>query len=252
MSVAVPPARVLKLDRSHAAPAPEEPRRPRGWNLADFESDCDSRLDAVRDRCRTLLAEAIAEGEEIRSKAHAEGLETGRAAGLRDAEDRIAEAAAGEAERLAGERVAALLPAVESLTAAYKTEQERWRAGWEREAVSLACAIAGRLLGRELNANPAAAGELAAEALAAAAGARTPVVALHPDDLAALGEPFAADVLSSLGPGATLTGDASLARGDCRVRSAGGEVDGRLAIRLDRIASELLPHAEDESTRGPA
>ncbi|MFH5803824.1 FliH/SctL family protein [Alienimonas sp. DA493] len=241
MPASPPPARVLKLDRPHAGASPEESRRPRGWNLSDFETDCDERLDAVRERCRTLLAEAVAEAEEIRQKAHAEGLEKGRAAGLADAENRIAEAAAAEADRLSGDRLAAALPPIARLTDAYRTEQDRWRANWERDAVELACAIAGRLLGRELKLRPEAAAGLAAEALAAAAGLRAPAVTMHPDDLAALGESFRQEALAALGEGATLTADPSLARGDCLVRGVGGEVDGRLAARLDRIAAELLP-----------
>ncbi|QDT17640.1 FliH/SctL family protein [Alienimonas californiensis] len=241
MPAAPPPARVLKLDRPHAAAPVEEPRRPRGWNLSDFESDCDDRLDAVRERCRALLAEAVAEAEEIRSKAHAEGLETGRTAGLNDAENRIAEAAAAEAERLSRDRLAAALTPLARLADAYRSEQDRWRANWERDAVGLACAIAGRLLGRELKARPDAAADLAAEALAAAAGCRAPAVTMHPDDLAALGGAFRQDVLMALGEGATLTADPALSRGDCFVRGVGGEVDGRLATRLDRIAAELLP-----------
>ncbi|NNJ26994.1 FliH/SctL family protein [Alienimonas chondri] len=253
MPVAVPPARVLKLDRPHGQPgegqaAPgEDGRRPNDWNLSDFESDCDERLDAVRSRCRGLLSEAIAEAEELKSKAHADGLAAGRAAGLADAENRIAEAAAAEAERLAGIRLAAALPPLKTLTTAYRTEQERWRANWERDAIALACAIAGRLLGRELGTNPAAAGDLAAEALAAAAGASAPAVTMHPEDLAALGTTFTEEILAALGAGAVLNGDATLSRGDCVIRSAGGVIDGRLAARLDRIAAELLPPEEAPS-----
>ncbi|MEM9702391.1 MAG: FliH/SctL family protein [Planctomycetota bacterium] len=248
MTVAVPPARILKLDRPHRRGLSEDQAATPGWNLADFESHCDERLDAVRTRCRTLLSEALAEAEELKERARADGLAAGRAAGLQDAEDRIAEAAAQEADRIATQRLQSTVPAVEKLRTAYAAELERRRADWERELVELACAIANRLIGRELSTDPTAAGELAAEALAAASGCRQPRAAMHPDDLAALGKPFEEELLGALGDGAGLVADASLARGDCVIRVAGGEIDGRLSSRLDRLAAELLPPAEGDST----
>ena len=242
MSATAPPARVLKLDRAH------RPERAAGWNLADFDAECDARVGAARDRCRALLAEAVAEADALREAARAEGLAAGRAEGLAAASEQIEKAAAREAERIAADRLAAALPALEALTAAHAAEQQRWRAGWETDAVRLACAIAGRLLGRELAANPDTAGELAAEALSAAVGAGSAAVSLHPADLDALGEAFAEKVAAALGPGAKIAADASLNRGDCVVRTAGGEVDGRLSTRLDRLAAELLPAADGGGT----
>ena len=249
MTVSAPPARVLKLDRPHARAAgaltaDTGTDAPAGWNLSDFESGCDERLEAARDRCRTLLAEAVAEADALREQAREEGLAAGRAEGAAELERRIAERAAAEAEQRSSQRLAAALAPLGALVDAYRTEQERWRAGWERDAVGLACAIAGRLLDRELDANPAAAADLAAEALAAAEACRAPAVAMHPDDLAALGEKFATRVTATLGPGATLSADPALSRGDCVVRTPEGAIDGRLGVRLDRIAAELLPADE--------
>ena len=249
MTVSAPPARVLKLDRPHARSADNLAADRRAdaagdWNLSDFESGCAERLEAVRDRCRTLLAEAVAEADALRERAREEGFAAGRAEGAAGAEREIAQRAAGEAERLSSDRLATALAPLGALVEAYRTEQERWRAGWERDAVGLACAIAGRLLDRELEANPAAAADLAAEALAAAEASRAPAVTMHPDDLATLGEEFAARVTATLGPGATLSADPALSRGDCVVRTPEGAIDGRLAVRLDRIAAELLPADE--------
>ena len=234
-------ARVLKLDRPHR-PAGNDPAGG-AWNLADFDADCEARVETARDRCRTLLAEAVAEADALRADARAGGLAAGRTEGLRAAAAQVEKAATRKAETLAADRLAAALPALEALTAAYAEEQQRWRARWEADAVALACGIAERLLNRTLAAGPAAAADLAAEALAAASG-QTAAVSMHPDDLAALGEAFVDRVSSALGPGSTLTGDETLSRGDCVVRTADGEIDGRLSARLDRIAAELLPAAD--------
>ena len=236
-------ARVLKLDRPHRSAGNESAGG--AWNLADFDADCDARVESARDRCRTLLAEAVAEADELRAAARAEGLAEGRTEGLRAAAAQIEKAAGRKAETLAADRLAAALPALEALTAAYAEEQQRWRARWEADAVALACGIAERLLNRTLAAHPDAAADLAAEALAAASG-QSAAVSLHPDDLAALGETFAETVRSAFGPDSTLTADSTLSRGDCVVRTADGEIDGRLSARLDRIAAELLPAADGD------
>ena len=244
MFAAPPTARVLKADGPHGG-ARAHGTGP-GFNLSDFAADCDRRLEATRDRCRDLLAEAVAEADSICEAARAEGETAGREAGLRDAAGQIERAAREEADRLAGDRLAAALPPLEALAAAFEAEQRAWRAAWEPAAVRLARDLAARLLGRELAANPAAVGELAGEALAAAAGSPAAAVTVSPDALAAMGDDFAQRVAAALGPGATVSADKSLGPGDCVVRTERGEIDGRLTTRLDRLAAELLPPGDDE------
>ena len=158
-------------------------------------------MEATRDRCRDLLAEAVAEADSICEAARAEGETAGREAGLRDAAGQIERAAREEADRLAGDRLAAALPPLEALAAAFEAEQRAWRAAWEPAAVRLARDLAARLLGRELAANPAAVGELAGEALAAAAGSPAAAVTVSPDALAAMGDDFAQRVAAGAGAG---------------------------------------------------
>ena len=244
MPAAPAAARVLKADRPHAGAG-----RP-GFNLTDFADDCDRRLGATRDRCRALLAEAVAGADAVRESARAEGFAAGKSEGLKDAAASIDRAAGRAAEGEVEARLAAALPPLERLAAAYEAERQTWRAAWEPGAVRLACDLAARLLGRELAADPAAAVDLAGEALAAAVGSPAAAVTVSPAALEALGEPFAARVAAVLGPGATLAADASLGPGDCVVRTACGEVDGRLQTRLDRLAAELLPAADDPGPRG--
>jgi len=91
----------------------------------------------------------------------------------------------------------------------------------------LAVRVAGNLVGRAYEAEPALLAQLVNEALDAVGGASRDVeVRLHPDDIAAL-----APVLN-LAPNQRLTPDLSLSRGDLRVHAEAVRIDGTLDARL--------------------
>lgn len=91
----------------------------------------------------------------------------------------------------------------------------------------LAVRVAGNLVGRAYEAEPALLAQLVNEALDAVGGASRDVeVRLHPDDIAAL-----APVLN-LAANQRLTPDLSLSRGDLRVHAEAVRIDGTLDARL--------------------
>ena len=231
---AVAPRRVMK------APPPASAGADR-WNLIDFESDLTERLADAERRRTAVLTAARAEADRVRETARAEGY----AAGTREAAARVnatAEAKiAARAAALADARVAAAGGVLRAAADRLDAERDRLLAEWEHEFVTLALAVAERLLHRTLAADPSAAAPLISEVLAHAAGLPRPAVRVHPADLAVLGDDAAAAVRSTLGEHGRLEPDDTLARGDCVVVARDGEVDGRLSARLDRIAAELLP-----------
>lgn len=106
----------------------------------------------------------------------------------------------------------------------------------------LAVRIAGSLVGRAYDADPALLSDLVNEALDAVGGARREVeVRLHPDDIAALAP------LLTLASGARMVPDPTLGRGDLRVHAEAVRIDGTLEARL-RGALESVMHKAGSST----
>jgi flagellar assembly protein FliH len=99
----------------------------------------------------------------------------------------------------------------------------------------LAVRIAGTLVGRAYQADPALLAQLVGEAVDAVGGANREVeVRLHPDDIAALAP------LLQLSPTQRLSPDLSLSRGDLRVHAEAVRIDGTLEARLRGALDAVL------------
>jgi flagellar biosynthesis/type III secretory pathway protein FliH len=171
------------------------------------------------ERAEALVASAEAEAAAVRQAAgevRAAALEEGRAEGLEFARAEVAD------------RLVALAEA-----------QGRWLARAEVEALDLAVEMARRIVGRELRCDPAAAGEGALQALRAAGRRRALRVRLHPDTVAHVRERSATLVEATAGAALELVADAALAPGDVLVETEAGQVDGRIASRLESFRSAL-------------
>lgn len=91
----------------------------------------------------------------------------------------------------------------------------------------LAVRVAGSLVGRAYEADPALLAQLVSEAVDAVGGSSREVeVRLHPDDIAALAP------LLQLAPQQRLAPDLSLSRGDLRVHAEAVRIDAALEARL--------------------
>lgn len=102
----------------------------------------------------------------------------------------------------------------------------------------LAVRIAGHLVGRAYEAEPALLRDLVNEALDTVSGSNRDVeVRLHPDDIATLAP------LLSLAPGQRLSPDPGLSRGDLRVHAESVRIDGTLDARLRAALSAVMRKA---------
>ena len=115
-------------------------------------------------------------------------------------------------------------------------------ARWQSTALTLAVAIAGKLLRRQLELCPEDAAAVVSAALQLSAGSRKVEVRLHPLDLELFRGDNSLSTSSGLStiPDDVLIADDSLERGDCRVQTTDGQIDARLETLLERIAAELL------------
>ena len=192
-------------------------------------------LERARRAATAHLERARREADDLRRRAWQEGFARGEAEGRARWE---------AAQRRLEEQVASQR---RDLEARYR----RLLAASAEPLLELALAIARRVAGQQLAADPTALRAQVEEALArlGAEGAR---VLLHPESLAQL------EGTAPLAPGVELVGDLTLAPGDFRVESPRGQVDGRVAAQVDRLGRVLreqglgaVPPVEGDGLTGP-
>jgi flagellar assembly protein FliH len=117
-------------------------------------------------------------------------------------------------------------------------EQERAAMGRDPErVVTLAVALAERLLGAALALDPARIADLARAVLDEARGARRALIEAHPLDADELRQRLTGDGLDR--QSIDVRSDAALARGELRLHTDLGTIDARLAPRFERLAAAL-------------
>jgi flagellar assembly protein FliH len=190
------------------------------WELGSFDAAPQPKVDpaaaaaANAERVRQIDARARAEGY---AAGHREGFE----AGLREALD------AGNA------RVAR----IDQLTEELAVDLKRFDRELAQEVVNFGLAVARKMIGAALKANPEAVRESVEEALRHVAHFRGPItLAVNPEDA-----PLVRCYLETAPPqhGWSVREDPLVAAGGCRVETAAGEVDATLEQRWHRITAAL-------------
>ena len=108
----------------------------------------------------------------------------------------------------------------------------------ERDLVELSRAIASRIIGRELQADPGILVALARDGISALAERENVVVRFAADVPAELRTSLT-EAVSHRAPGCTVLFDPELASGSCVVESAQGYVDESVSTRLDVVMEQL-------------
>ncbi|HEX7602160.1 MAG TPA: FliH/SctL family protein [Polyangiaceae bacterium] len=170
--------------------------------------------------------DARARAAKVLEQAHTEASRV-----IADATNAAASAVAAAAAEAAEHEQAKLAASFLALRA-----REEARATAELDhAVELARVLAERILGATLTLDPSSIVSMARQALTEAQGARTVRIDAHPEDATVLRAQ-----LSAFAPlHATVTDDASLARGSLRLHTDLGTLDARLPAQLERLAAAL-------------
>jgi flagellar assembly protein FliH len=208
----------------YRADAPDRPQVAE-FNLDDVAAEAEQCLAKARSDALELVAAARNEAESIR----------------REAAEAARREAAEAGQRMLAEEVARTLPALARMTAELQRARQAWLSHWDGAAVRLACAIAARLVRRELLLQPDITIALVREALELSGGAPGLRVCLNPDDHRALaGQVQAlAAAVSPLGA-AEVVAAGDVSRGGCRVESRFGVIDQQIESQLKRIEEELV------------
>lgn len=167
------------------------------------------------------------------------------AAAIRNAaEDQGRAAAIEAAEQILHEKVTrqltTLVPALHDAVQRVQAAKADWLAHWEKTAIHVAAAIAGRVVRRELKQTPEITLTLVREALELAAGSGEIQLRMHPADFETLGPQAQrlASELARLGK-AQVVSDPAISPGGCRIDTRFGSIDQQLEAQLARIEEEL-------------
>lgn len=198
------------------------------FNFDDMSARAKQYLDEIRAQAGQILAKAEQDAVAIRRRAEEEGKQAAIKAAQRVMDEKV------------GKELASLLPALRKACDEIQQSKQVWLAHWERSAVHLAAAIAGRVIRREVSRDPHITLTLVREALELAAGGAELRLHLHPDDHQALGGQI--EILTrELARHATaqVIDDPQISRGGCRVETRFGLVDQQFETQLARIEEEL-------------
>jgi flagellar assembly protein FliH len=113
--------------------------------------------------------------------------------------------------------------------------------------VPIAVALAERLLGAALEADPAQIAPMARAVVAEARGTRRAIIDAHPTDAAALARVLTAEGLDL--DSLDVRPDEGLARGDLRLHTEMGTIDARLHPRFEQLAAALRDALRAQSSR---
>ena len=198
------------------------------YDLEDFSGQANDCLQRVRAEAAKIVLQAKHEAEKIRAQAEQAGRNTAQAAIEKILDEKVAR------------QMQTLVPALEQAVAQIVDSQADWQRHWERSVIELACALARRIIHRELSHQPDIALQWIREALELVSGAGEITVRLNPNDVTTLRGQVDA-LLEACGPAAQarVVADESISVGGCRIETQFGSIDQQIETQLARIAAEL-------------
>ncbi len=219
-------ATIIK-NESHMYPS-GTPTRQVAFDLNDLTYQANDYLGHVRSEAAKIVQQAKEEAAKVQARAEQ--------AGRKAAEEAI--------ERILDEKVSAqmrtLLPALEGAVSQITDSRSSWQQHWEECVVGLACAIAGRIVRRELQQRPEISLDWIRESLELTSGSAEITLRLNPTDLATLrGEVDRLVGVVRRSAPTRILADESISPGGCRVETEFGSVDQQLETQLERIREEL-------------
>src|SRR5215469_14936939 len=197
------------------------------FNFNDLALEAEAYLRKVRVQAEQIVLQAAKDATALRKTAEAEGRRAGEQAIEALVDQKIAR------------QLETVLPALRAAVGDIERSKQGWLANWERHAIHLAAAMAGRICRREVASQPDITLELVREALELAGTSSHIRISLHPEDQAALGRQLSAvvDEFSRLGKSEILA-DPQISRGACRVETEYGTIDQQFEAQLARIEEE--------------
>jgi flagellar biosynthesis/type III secretory pathway protein FliH len=199
------------------------------YDLQDFSGQADDYLKRVRAEAAKIVLQAKQEAEKVRAQAERAGREAAEAAIEKVLDEKVAR------------QMQTLAPALRQAVTEIVDSQADWQRHWERSIVELACALAKRIVRRELRHEPTIALEWIRESLELVTGAGEITIRLNPVEVATLRNEVESLIsVFSAAAQAKVVADESITPGGCRIETQFGSIDQQIETLLKRIAEELL------------
>lgn len=198
------------------------------FNFPDMAGEADAVLNRVREEAAKIVQTAKQEAKQIRLQAEQEGHKA--------AEQRVRTQMVQEQAK----QLATLMPALQQTVRELQNAKHAWMSHWEKSAVQVAAAIAGRVIRHEVQNRPEITLTLIREALEMAIGSDEIRLHINTADHKTLGEHVEMILreVSGLGP-VQICPSPQLKPGECRVETRFGSIDQRFESQLARIEEEL-------------
>jgi len=198
------------------------------FNLSDLSLNADQYLDDVRSEAAKIVQQAKQEAAAIQQQAEESGRQAAEAAVEEILDEKVAQ------------QMKTLTPAMQLAVEQIEDSKQQWMRHWEGSLVQLAVAIAGRLVRRELKAEPELALPWIQESLELAAGSAEITVRLHPQDYETLaGQVSSLAEVFSQASQTQVVADESISLGGCRLDTKFGAIDQQIETQLERVRQEL-------------
>ena len=199
------------------------------YDLQDFSGQADDYLERVRAEAAKIVLQAKQEAEKVRAQAERAGRQAAEAAIEAVLDEKVAR------------QMQTLAPALQQAVTQIVDSQADWQRHWEKSIVELACALAKRIIRRELRHHPEITLDWIRESLELVSGAGEITIRLNPMEVATLRKEVESLVsVFSTAAQAKVVGDESITAGGCRIETQFGSIDQQIETLLERISEELL------------
>jgi flagellar assembly protein FliH len=216
------------------------------FSMKDIEAHARSIILRAQQQAEQLLAEAQSESETLKARAMADGLAEGRTNALAKGTEEGKKLGLQQALSEHRAQLTNVIKAITTATQQLDAAREQLNAAAKTEIIHLGVAIARRVTKRQGALDPNVLTENVHEAMKLVTQTTDIRIAIHPQQKQTLVD--ALPKLSLTWPKlqhVQLIEDATLAPGGCRILTAGGEIDADLDRQIDRIATDLLPNADE-------
>ncbi len=220
-------ATIIRKDRLHETNS-GNPVEAVAFSFADMRGQASDYLTTVREEAAKIIQQAHQQAEQLRRHAEVAGRQAAERAIEQVLEDKVAE------------RLKTVVPALQQIVHELEQTKGELVAQWERSAIQVATAIAGRIVRREIEREPQITLDSISEALRLAIGATEITLHVNPKDLEDLAVQIGrlAETLCQLAP-SQIVADERITQGGCRIITKRGEIDQQIETQLKRIEEDL-------------
>ncbi len=197
-------------------------------DMVDVEGQVDQYIEQVQAQAAEIVQKAQQEADTIRAQSEQAGRTAAEAAIDRILEKKVAK------------QMQTLTPALQAAVKQIEDSRQEWLQTWETRTLQLACAIAQKIVRRELQNEPELPLQWISESLKLCGKAAEILVRLHPTDHTTLGNQVA-ELANQFAPAAEtkIIADPNLSPGGCKVETEFGSIDQQIETQLERIIQEM-------------